>query len=344
MRPAAILALAGCLLVAAGAVTPAAAAPGDTTSSIATDSATVDNAGTNTAPAPSLATTAGNNTTAESPVTGLSLFTVSDPTPPPLRIGFSVVNDTEFAFAAYVDGEFVGGTSFTDLAAGSSVDGYEVPVEANLTGEHRVTVYAVRNSNDNGVADAEDEPYTRNGSEVKASGTYTFDSTGGVNGLAFYTGYSDDPSPIQIGFGVEPNTTVAFVLYADGELVGHTEYEHYERALHADGMEVPLEQDLTGEVELTVVALQDTNGNGEVDAGDEPYLDGRERAASTMTVYFRDGSGTSDGTTSTTPGDGTTASTSTEESGGVAGFGLLSAVSALAAVVLGAATVASRRP
>jgi hypothetical protein len=347
MRHRALLALVVGLAVAASAVLPAAAAPAAATTSAPTDapaSATMD--ATNTAPMDTRNHATASNNTTDSPVTGLSMFTVSDRSPPPLKVGFSVVNDKEFAFAAYVDGEFVGGTEFMDLSAGSAVDGYEVPVEANVTGEHRVTVYAVRDSNGNGVADVADEPYTHNGTVVKTSGTVTFDASGGVTSLAFYTGYDEDPRPIRVGYTVEPNTTVAFALYADGELVGHTDYEHYDSRLHADGLEVPLERNLTGEVELTVVALQDANGNGEVDAGDEPHRQDGQRVASTLTFDFG-GSGTTDGEQSTTPDDdpsttpdGGTESTSTDESGGVPGFGALSA----ALGVLAAVALAGRRP
>lgn len=347
MRPPALLALVVGLVVVAGAVAPAAATPSDATTRATTGptaSATADATSATTTHAPVDATstaptgsssvaTASNNTT-ESPVTDLAMFTVSDPSPPPLKVGFSVVNDNEFGFAAYVDGEFVGGTEFMSLGQGSTVDGYEVPIEANVTGEHQATVYAVQDTNDNDVADAADEPYTRNGDPVKTTWTVTFDASGGISTLAFYTDYDDDPRPIRVGYTVEPNTTVAFALYADGELVGHTEYEHYDRTLHADGLDVPLERNLTGEVELTVVALQDANGNGEVDAADEPHRQDGQRVASTMTFDFGDASGTTDDGPSTTPDGGTATETPTGESGGVPGFGLLSATVALAAVTL----------
>jgi hypothetical protein len=280
---------------------------------------------------------AGNNTTA-SPVTDLAMFTVSHLSPPPLKVGFSVVNDNEFAFAAYVDGEFVGGTEFTSLSGSSAVDGYEVPIDANVTGEHQATVYAVRDSNDNGVADAADEPYTHNGTPVKTRRTVTFDRSGGVSSLAFYTGYDDEPRPIRVGYTVESNTTVAFSLFADGDLVGHTEYEHYDRKLHADGLEVPLERTLTGEVELTVVALQDTNGNGEVDAADEPYREDGQPIASTMTFDFGTGDETTANATTAGSGERTQLATQAGTSGGVPGFGLGAGLVA----VVGAGLVALR--
>lgn len=345
MRPPALLALVVGLLVAAGAVAPAATAtPADATSTATPSDAsasTIPAAGstdaTSSTPADSRAVSLAGNNTTESPVTDLAMFTVSNPSPPPLKVGFSVVNDNEFAFAAYVDGKFVGGTEFTSLSGSSAVDGYEVPVEANVTGEHRATVYAVRDSNDNGVADAADEPYTHNGAPVKTTWTVMFDTSSGVTNLAFYTDYDEDPRPIRVGYTVEPNTTVAFALYADGDLVGHTQYEHYDRKFHGDGLEVPLERNLTGEVELTVVALQDANGNGEVDAADEPYREDGQRVASTMTFDFG-GSGTTDSEPATPDGE-TGTSTPTDESGGVPGFGVLLAVVALVAVAL-----AGRRP
>lgn len=330
MRRFALLALVVGLVVAAGAVSPAAAGP---------SSPTTDPMNSTTAPATSIAAQSDNNSTSESPVTNLAMFTVSNPSPPPLKVGFSVVNDNEFGFAAYVDGEFVGGTKFTSLSGSSTVDGYEVPVETNVTGEYEATVYAVQDSNDNGVVDAGDEPYTRNGDPVKTTRTVTFDTSGGVSGLAFYTDYDDEPRSIRVGFTAERNTTVAFALYANGELVGHTEYEHYDRRLHVDGLDVPLERTLTGDVDLTVVVLQDTNGNGEVDAADEPLRENGQRVASTMTFDFGDGSETTGGESSTTPGAGTDTSTPTDESGGVPGFGLAAGLAAL----VGTGMVASRQ-
>lgn len=350
MRTRALLALAVGLVVVASAVAPVAATPSDaaasataqpTASTTAQPTASATAQPTSTTPNASKHAAKARNNTTESPVTDLAMFTVSNPSPPPLKVGFSVVNDNEFAFAAYVDGEFVGGTEFTSLGQGSIVDGYEVPIEANVTGEHRATVYAVRDSNDNGVADAGDEPYTHNGTLVKTTWTVTFDRSGGVSSLAFYTGYDDDPRPIRVGYTVEPNTTVAFALYADGELVGHTEYEHYDRKLHADGLEIPLERNFTGAVELTVVALRDANGNGEVDAADEPHREDGQPVVSTMTFDFGagDGSGTTGSESSTTPNGGTETATVTDESGGAPGFGVLPAIAALVAVAL-----AGRRP
>lgn len=284
---------------------------------------------------PAVAAAPGTQAAEEPPVTGLALFTTTDPSPPPLSVGFSVRNDREFAFAAYVDGELVGATAFTSLSGGSTVDGYEVPVTAGLGGEQTVTVYAVRDSNGNGEVDPSDEPYTQDGAPVSTTGTFDFGAPGHVDSLSFYTGYDDDPRPVRVGFSVRPNTTVAFALYADGDLVGHTGYDHYGSRLYADGMEVPLEANLAGEVELTVVALHDANGNGVVDDADEPHRRDGERVASSMTFDFGDES-TTTGTPTTTPSNPTDGTTGPGDDGAgssatVPGFGVAGALAALAA-------------
>lgn len=107
------------------------------------------------------------------PVSGLTMFPVSDPSPP-VKIGFSVEREAPVSFVTFVDGERAGNTAFQSYSPGSSIDGYQVLTPITLTGEHRVTVVAFADVNENGALDDADEPYRENGERVAASQTLDF--------------------------------------------------------------------------------------------------------------------------------------------------------------------------
>jgi PGF-CTERM protein len=110
----------------------------------------------------------------DGPVHGLAMFTTSSPSPPPLRVGFSVSERTQVGFLATANHEVIGTSDFTSAGANTAIDGFEVPVDADLTGDHRVTVYAVRDSNGNGEVDSSDRPYVRDGNYVRTSRVLSF--------------------------------------------------------------------------------------------------------------------------------------------------------------------------
>lgn len=111
-----------------------------------------------------------------------------------------------------------------------------------------------------------------------------------LDDVAFFTTYARDSAPpVRIGFSAEPGSDGFFVLTnASGAVVGYTEYEDYDSAIHADGLPVPFTKPAAGITTLTVTAHDDTNGNREFDPGiDEPYReDGGQAVSSTMTFLF----------------------------------------------------------
>lgn len=77
-----------------------------------------------------------------------------------------------------------------------------------------------------------------------------------------------EPDVARVGYTVPGDQTVFFVAYVDGEVAG-VEDVYYEGngSVTADGARVRLDEPLSGVHTIRVVAHQDSDGDGEFDAG-----------------------------------------------------------------------------
>ncbi|MFB6095043.1 MAG: hypothetical protein ABEJ71_01150 [Halodesulfurarchaeum sp.] len=112
----------------------------------------------------------------------------------------------------------------------------------------------------------------------------------GISGLAFFTvsGPGGAP-PVRIGFSARADADGFFVLKnGNGTIVGRTDYQTFSGHVAVDGLPVPFTREVSGVVDLTVIAYDDTDGDGAFDPSvDDPYryADG-DRVASSMVFVF----------------------------------------------------------
>ncbi|MFB6112926.1 MAG: PGF-CTERM sorting domain-containing protein [Halodesulfurarchaeum sp.] len=99
----------------------------------------------------------------------------------------------------------------------------------------------------------------------------------GISGVTLFTVSDPDTAPpVSIGFAAKPGADGFFVLQdQNGTVLGTSEYQSFENAIHADGMAIPFDEPVYGIRTISVTAYHDTNGNRAFDPGvDEPYRTG----------------------------------------------------------------------
>ncbi|MFB6268572.1 MAG: PGF-CTERM sorting domain-containing protein [Halobacterium sp.] len=284
----------------------------------------------------------------DGPVSDLAMFTTSDPSPPPIRVGFSVSESATVGFLATANGRVVGTSEFTSVPAGSHVDGFEIPVDAALTGDHEIRVYAVRDSNGNGEVDPTDRPYVRDGRFVRTSDVLSF---GGERGTLTAT-YS--PSEATTVSGVSLNLP-AVGVGTRGIAEGNVSVT-VRNASGASGLEPSMTLTSGGEYlvslrEPTEVGADQTlvvtvEGVAAADRTDDlsltlnPNEDGATTVAASFDFRADDGTATLTPTSTARPGDGPTTTTAdatdatTPSDANAPGFNAAAALVALAAAAL----------
>lgn len=77
------------------------------------------------------------------------------------------------------------------------------------------------------------------------------------------------PDRIAIGYTVQENSSVFFVVFEEGTVIGttHVTTTDLDYGVTADGDGIPLDEPLTGSHMIRVGAYTDTNGNGNFDLG-----------------------------------------------------------------------------
>lgn len=77
------------------------------------------------------------------------------------------------------------------------------------------------------------------------------------------------PDRVAVGYSLDPNADVVFVVFESGIVLGTTEAENTNRqyAVTADGDGIPLTDPLDGTHTIRVAAFEDTNDNGRYDRG-----------------------------------------------------------------------------
>lgn len=118
------------------------------------------------------------------------------------------------------------------------------------------------------------------------------------------------PDEIAIGYTVPANTSVLFVAYENGTVLGvnHVSTEGLEYGVTADGDRVSLGHALEGTHTLRVVAYRDVDANGEFDSGtdrpckhDGEVVDAGPKLIDFSEIDFEPPSGTEGGPPTGTP-------------------------------------------
>ncbi|MFB6071355.1 MAG: PGF-CTERM sorting domain-containing protein [Halobacterium sp.] len=155
----------------------------------------------------------GTTTAEDRCVNSVAFYTVTDPNPPPVRIGYSADSNDRVFFVASTDGEIVGHTALQTYSGHVAVDGQEVPLDEVPSGYANLTVTVYRDANGNGQFDADaDEPCTYGGDRVDATQQFYFGNrtthrpTGSVTSTETtretVTGTPPESGPGVPGFGV----------------------------------------------------------------------------------------------------------------------------------------------